>query len=244
MSPPSWGERLRAAWRGRRNAAARFTHVVPIGANCRVSYQLRRHLGTDAAWPFDWWIAPIQGTTRYLAELDPARLYDPDALEEMTVDGACVAVRSRRYGVRLLHEFPRVDAQGVRTVVAPGWHAHIAAARARHEHLLARLRALDVPGKRILFVRYKLGIDEGDLDPQACVAALRAALAPHFRRASFEFLLINVPGAAADERGGVHAIDVDEAPAAGPEAWRGDDAAWSRALARSGLLGSTRSGRA
>ncbi len=114
----------------------------------------------------------------------------------------------------------------------------------RHEHLLARLRALDDDAERILFVRYVLGIDEGDLDPQACVAALRAALAPHFRRASFELLLINVPGATADERGGVHAIDVDEAPAAGPEAWRGDDAAWSRALARSGLLGSTRSGRA
>lgn len=237
MSRPSWGERLRAAWRGRRDAAGRYTHVVPIGANCRVSYQLRRHLGTDAAWPFDWWIAPIQATTRYLAELDPAKLYDPDALEEMTVDGGCVAVRSRRYGIRLLHEFPRVAAQGVRTVVAPGWRDHIAAARARHEHLLARLRALDAPGRRILFVRYKLGIDEGDLDPGRCVDDLRTALAQHFRRASFELLLVNVPGATADERNGIHAIEFDDPPGTGPEAWRGDDAAWSAALARSGLFG-------
>lgn len=236
-------------WRALIGAAAdrlrgrpRFDAVVPLGASCRVSYQLRRHLGTDTSWPFDWWIAPIQGMTGYLADLDPAKLYDPEALEEMRVDGAFVAVRSRRYDVRLLHEFPRIAAQGG-TVVAPGWRDHIAAARARHEHLLARLRDLDAPGSRILFVRHKLGIDEDGLAAASCVAALRAALALHWSRASTALLMVNA-GARASHRERVYALEFDDRESDGPEAWRGDDKAWSRALARSGLLGNARRGRA
>jgi len=217
--------------RGRRRIAA----VVPLGASCRVSWQLRRHLGDDATHPFDWWIAPMRGMTRYLAELDPAKLYDPEGLEEMVVNGAAVAVRSRRYDVRLLHEFPRIAGADGTSAVAPDWRDHVAAARARHEHLLGRLRALDRPGSRILFVRHKLGIDEDDLDPRTCVADLRAVLARQFARSAVALLLVNVPGAQASRRDGIRTVFFDDPDGDGADAWRGVDAIWSRALAASGL---------
>ena len=225
---------IRMAWDAARGEGGGFTHVVPVGASCRVSWQLRRHLGSNPAYPFDWWITPILGLTRYLADPDPARLYDPEDLEEMIVRERFPTVRSSTYAARLFHEFPRATRADGTTDVAPGWRAHISAARARHEHLLRRLRALDVPGNRILFVRHRLGIDEGDLDANACTAALRAALSRQFGAASFAVLLINAPGATAGGDG-VFALEFDDPPGPEPQSWRGDDGVWSAAFTAFGL---------
>ena len=43
--------------------------------SCRVTYQVRVCFGSWKVYPFDWWITPLAGLSRYLAAPDIGKLY-------------------------------------------------------------------------------------------------------------------------------------------------------------------------
>jgi hypothetical protein len=116
----------------------RFTHVVPLGVSCRVTYQVRTFFGTTEAYPFDWWISSLDGLARYLERPDPGRIYGEGGLEEVRrAHGKVVSIRSAEFGFQLYHEFPRhretppgLDAEI--SVVSPGWRLKRVASIGNH----------------------------------------------------------------------------------------------------------------
>lgn len=227
-----WGR-----WRAGQEPAAPgddspFSHVVPLGLSCRVTHQLRSFSGIGVAYPFDWWISPLSGLTRYLADPDPDRIYAPSRLEEVRGDGLLKAIRSIEFGIELFHEFPRIriPVNGVEvSVVAPDWATHIGAAREKHAARLQRLLATDKPGNRILFVRHRYDADLPDPAPGAGILALHSALRVQWSTAQIELLLVNVPSDGRLPRG-VRSVTIEDLPGPPGQEWRGDGAPWQAAL--------------
>jgi hypothetical protein len=214
-----------------------FTHVVPLGLSCRVTYQVRVCFGSWKVYPFDWWITPLAGLSRYLAAPDVGKLYASASLEEVFTNGEVSAIRSTAYGFRLFHEFPRRPGANALPGVAPGWRDHIAAAAARHEERLDHLLRLNRPGNRVLFVRHQCGtlpgVQSGE-DAGAAVAALWEALRSNWQDADIRLLLVNfAPVGSLPE--GVLRLDFEELPGPPRESWRGDEKQWRSGFASLGL---------
>ncbi|MEO8504760.1 MAG: hypothetical protein ABI609_12750 [Acidobacteriota bacterium] len=218
---------LARAWRAL--APRRFTHVVPLGLSCRVTYQVRRYFRSAVAYPFDWWVSPLPGLAAYLAQLDPQRIYGPGALREIFEDGRLIALENREFGVRPFHEFPR-RRDGAVSVVDEGWREHLPVAAAKHEERLDRLLALDSPDNRVLFVRHRFDVDSGRVAEQPAIDALWASLCQTFRRCEVNLLMIQIPGIAVPRSDRCWSLTIDDLPAAPPEAWRGADSAWDAGL--------------
>ena len=214
--------------------AAGFTHVVPLGLSCRVTYQLRRHFRSATAFPFDWWYTPIEGLARYLADPDPDRLFGPRALEERTEDGRVSTIASREFGFQLFHEFPRHKEEAPVAVVSGGWRDHVAAARERYLRRMERLAQTDRPGNRVLFVRHQLGLEIAPESAGRAVEALWRSLAAGWRHAEIRLLLVNLPPLDG-LRPQVQQLHFDDPPGPPPESWRGDDARWTSGLEIRGL---------
>jgi hypothetical protein len=223
----------RALARVRRAMSPGVTHVVPLGLSCRVTHQARTCFGVGEAFPFDWWISPLAGVTRYLDHLDCERVYGAGGLEERVVDGRIESIRSVEFGFELLHEFPRTG-EGASRGVAPGWQGHVAAARAQHERRLDRLCRLDQPGHRILFLRHKYGVVADEPAPAREIAELWDALHRLWRQADVALLLLNV-GLDGPLPRGVLAVRFDDPPGPPPDEWRGDTPRWRAAFAARGL---------
>ena len=210
-----------------------FTHIVPLGLSCRVTHQVRRFFGTGIAYPFDWWISPLPGLARFLANPDPERIYSRHGLEEMNVDGRVVAIRSVEFGIELFHEFPRARAVvggNEVSVVAADWPDHVAAARDKHGSRLQRLLDADQPGNRILFMRHGAGADATSLAEADDVGALRDILRAGWPAARVELLLVNVPirgRLPAD----VRLISFEDRPGPASEEWQGDSERWAAGFA-------------
>jgi hypothetical protein len=219
----------------------RSTHVVSLGLDCRVAHQARDFFGTTASQPFDWWISPLHGVASYLERPDPALIYGDGRLVELRGPGGELhAIASHAFGFRLFHEFPRerqVMADGTEvSVVAPGWQQHVPAAAARHAERLARLRALDHPRSRIVFLRDRLGPDPDDRsDPRPAVDRLWRALRTRYRAADVTLVLLNLR-IRETPSSRVVAVDFHDPPGEGPEAWKGDAARWSSAFASLGFV--------
>ena len=230
--------RLAQALRRRLVARASLppAHVVPLGLSCRVAYQVRTCFASATAYPFDWWLTPIDALTRYLLRPDPERIYGRGALAELVVGDQISAIVAPEFGFQLFHEFPRQDIGRPARVVAPDWRDHVAAARNRHTQRLDRFLALDQPGNRILFVRDRLDAESGSglRAPAESVAGLWHALSKLFPRAGIELLLINVPALRLPHQSAVRRIDFVDPPGEPPEAWRGDSERWARAFAAAG----------
>jgi hypothetical protein len=211
---------------------SRPTHVVPIGLSCRVSYQVRSYFGSSIAYPFDWWLTPIDSLNSYLSDPDPDRVYGAGALDEVVVDGHVTSVVAPEFGFLLYHEFPREDAGLPTRVVAQGWRDHVPEQRARHARRLERLLALNRPGRRILFVRDRLDVDgKGAETATESVAKLWSILSNHWSRAEIELLLVNVPCDARIAHPCVRWVDFEDVREDSPEGWRGSSAGWVRAFA-------------
>ncbi len=211
-----------------------FSHVVPLGLSCRVTYQVRLYFGSATAYPFDWWLSPLDGLTRYLADPHPDRIYAPEALAEKVVDGWVKTIVAPEFGFELFHEFPRRKEAPPMRVVAPDWREHIAVARSRHVHLLERLLSLDRRGNRILFVRHRSGVESVDPDARQAVERLWQTLLTLWPSADIHLLLVNLPPfELPDER--ILRVDFDDPPGPPPEAWRGDPERWSASFASAGI---------
>ncbi len=226
MSLPST-ERLRSflARRRRVPGAGRFTHVVPLGLSCRVTYQVRRYFGVGVAYPFDWWISPLEGLTRYLTVLDPRRIYDEHGLREVVTEGNVTALESVEFGVQPYHEFPRRRVGAV-SMVEASWRDHLPAAAAQHAARVERLLGLDRRGNTVLFVRDRFAGDRALAAEPAAVDALWRALTERFSRCAPHLLLVNLPGVRPPESERVFSLALDDRPAPAPEEWRGEDAPW------------------
>jgi hypothetical protein len=197
---------------------------------------VRAYFGSKEAYPFDWWLTPIDGLTRYLSDPDPDRVYGPGALEELVVDGHVANVVATEFGFRLYHDFPRWDV-GLppRTVVTPGWQAHVPEMRARHARRLDRLLALDRPGRRLLFVRDRLDFDESRTETkEEPVEKLWTTLSKRWSHAEIELLLVNVPRNVRIPESRVRYVDFEDIRGEGPHGWQGDSSRWAQAFANAG----------
>ena len=56
----------------------RVSHIVSLGHNCQLTYQLRRYFNFATAFPFDWWVTNMRGVIDtlegYLALTRPQEL--------------------------------------------------------------------------------------------------------------------------------------------------------------------------
>lgn len=192
---------------------APFTQIVSLGERCSVAYNLRRHFDFRSAFPFDWWITTVRGLADFLRDgLDVEALYDPAQLERSP---GARSVRHKTYGFLLHHEFPRHwDVPGL--PVSDDFLEHIEGPKRRTSYLIEKLRALDDPGERILFVREFV-----EHETEAEVAALgdlRAALERLMPRANWKLAIVGGPR--------------DEATFD----WKCDPKAWDVELARLGAV--------
>ena len=212
-----------------------MTHVVPLGLSCRVTWQVRRHFQTEVTHPFDWWISPLYGLARYLDALDPNLIFGAGALVEQVAGGHVQSIVSREFGFSLFHDFPRVQVGAPMRVVSPAWRDHVGEARTRHERRLQRLRALDAPGNRILFVRHKPDPDADIGRTRRDLEQLDRALVRGWPKAEVWLLLVNLPAHTATAS---RVLTMTLPDTAGPdaEAWRGSDTEWSAALGEIGLF--------
>jgi putative papain-like cysteine peptidase DUF1796 len=197
------------------------THIVSLGGNCRVTYNLRKTFDFDSAYPFDWWICPLKSATAFLVDPDLDALYDPKLLEPIFQNEHIFTVENTRYGIRLQHEFPR-DAHGIK----PDFREHTRPAKERQTYLLNKFRGLNKPESRLFFVRNFINWDRGIGAPEA--EAFVAALAKTFDKAETRILFIN-PTAAAATVAGIDVLDFVDVP---PEPWQGDQAVWRENLLR------------
>jgi hypothetical protein len=211
---------------------SRPTHIVPIGLSCRVSHQVRANFGSMIAYPFDWWITPIDGLTRYLSDPDPDRVYGAGALHEIVEDGHVTSVVATEFGFQLYHEFPRLDVGLPTRVVAPDWRDHVPTQRARHAGRLSRLLALNRPGRRILFVRDRLDVDGKGADAAAdSVTKLWETLSSNWGRAEIELLLVNVPCVVRPSLPGLRWANFEDVRGETAEGWQGNSVGWAQAFA-------------
>lgn len=195
-----------------------FTHIVSLGCRCRTTQRLREHYGFKTAFPFDWWITPIDGAVRFLREWDLERLYDPARLREARRWGRTMYIEHRDYRIRLQHEFPMDEA---RRHVHAGWRGHIGEARARTDHLMRKFEGLDRPDRKVLFVRE---LRPGEEAQAARIAQLREAVLARAPRAQTRFLLISRQGIGAE---GWTPLAIDDPR---PEPWTGTPEIWDAAL--------------
>lgn len=198
-------------------------HIVSLGSACETAYNLRRHFGFATAYPFDWWISPTAGVAGFIRDGDAAALYREDDLQPSAHARSIV---NARYGIRLHHEFPR-DRHAPGQPVIADWTRHLAAPRARTEHLTGRLFGLASAGRSLVFVR---SFGPRDTNTQA-VEALLAALEDRFGPARIGVVLVNYEGRVPAGR---PVTRLAVARAAGSD-WRGDAAAWDAALGTLGL---------
>ena len=207
-----------------------FSHIVSLGYRCRTTRRLRDHFGFETAFPFDWWITPVEGAVRFLKDWDLDRLYDERGLREVRRWGRIAYVEQPAYGIRLQHEFPTDEA---RERVLPGWRAHLDGARSRTAHLMRKFDQLDRPDRTVLFVRELM---QGEERAPARLAELRHAVLERVPQARAEFVLISRSGV---EAPGWRALKIDD-PVRRP--WSGTPAIWDAALATLGATFERRSG--
>ncbi len=124
------------------------TAIVSLGRSCATAYNVRRHYNFGSAFPFDWWWAPESAMPRVLERLDADYIYDPAMLELTEGNGS---VRHRELRILLHHEFPR-DHAAPGGPVRGNFLDHLATPKRRTAYLIAKFRALDAPGARILTV--------------------------------------------------------------------------------------------
>ena len=205
-----------------------YDHIVGLGYDCRIAYNLRRTFGFERAFPFDWWVTPLPALAAFLREPSIEHLYDPRRLQPFMAKGGIFAIRNVHYGIELHHEFPR----GEDGLVTPDWADHIAPAKARTQFLWRRLLALP-SGSRALFVRGCGAIERKTLatkEYDRLVGDVRMGLEAILPGADLELLLINSPVRV--DAPGVLSLEIDDQ---NKDDWRGTPDVWTRALRGAGL---------
>lgn len=198
-----------------------FDEVVSLGWRCRAAKRLRTYFGTAKAYPFDWWVTPIEGAIQFLKDWDVEALYRTSRLHRAL--GLPSFIRHRDYGISLAHEFEPIGwGRGERGfyVTRPGWRRLTAEPKSRTTYLMRQFEALDRPGLRVLFVRH---LSPDDDRSAATLEALRQAVLARAGACRARFLLISADGVEAD---GWTSLTLPDRSIH----WPGDDALWAAAL--------------
>lgn len=198
----------------------RATHIVSLGGNCRVTYNLRKHFNFGSAYPFDWWICPLKSATSFLSNPNLDVLYDPLLLAPVMQGDRIFSIENSHFGIRLHHEFPRK--QG--TIISE-FREHVGAPRQRLTYLFNKFLKLNTSDSQILFVRNFINWDRdvNSLDVIEFMETVRKSV----NAASTEFLFINPPRGV--DIAGVRTLRFSDPP---PDPWQGDQAVWSENLSK------------
>lgn len=85
--------------------AARFDAIISAGPRCSTAWHLRRVFELEKAYPFDWWVTPLQSLIRLLLEGQSFE-FDPDDLVVLdTTHGETVL--NQRWLLQHHHDFRR-----------------------------------------------------------------------------------------------------------------------------------------
>lgn len=127
-----------------------FDHIISLGGHCQTAYQIRRHFGTDKAYPFDWWVTP----TKALVELLESGFVDIFREEHMKIvqEDTGPAVMCGKYGLMHYHDFDEAKINGVYSPYLV--RTKCAQNNSKFSYLITRL--LNLSGK-VLFVRFSHG---------------------------------------------------------------------------------------
>jgi len=79
--------------------------VISLGTNCEIAFNIRNTFGTERAYPFDWWITPIQSVAAivrdgFALEVNPNNLFHA---------GVMPSIVNRKYGLLHHHDFGRLS---------------------------------------------------------------------------------------------------------------------------------------
>lgn len=80
--------------------------VISLGTNCEVSFNIRNAFQTERAYPFDWWITPIQSVAAILRD----RFALEVAPHNLVHAGSPVSIMNRKYGLLHHHDFGHLSA--------------------------------------------------------------------------------------------------------------------------------------
>ena len=205
-----------------------YDHIVGLGYDCRLAYNLRRTFGFTVAYPFDWWVTPLAALAAFLRDPSVERLYDPEHLRPSLVKDRLYSIRNAHYDIELHHEFPR----GKDSAVTSAWTQHIQPARARTQYLMDRFLGLK-PGSRVLFVRATKKAEGRELGPsfRPLIGEVRQALDGLFPRVEADLLLIDpVEMIKAPRIANLRVGDPNKAE------WRGTPELWTKQLLGAGIV--------
>jgi hypothetical protein len=139
-----------------------ISHVVSLGPNCMVAYQLRRYLSIEKSFPFDWWITPFDGLVKVLQKIDVIDLFN---VEKVVVVKSGDSVSNPDYNILYHHDFLRVGASGNLHTGANGKIyddilTQIPEVVSKYNHVFSNLLSLNSRGNSILFVRSHINPDQ------------------------------------------------------------------------------------
>ncbi len=165
-----------------------FNHIISLGGHCQTAYQIRRHFGTDKAYPLDWWVTP----TRALVELFESGFVDIFREQNMKImqEDTGPAVMCGRYGLMHYHDFDEAKINGSYSPYLV--REKCAKNNSKFAYLISRL--LNVSGK-VLFIRFASGwaqfYENGGPFDDDLLRRLMHALRATLPNADINFLLLN-----------------------------------------------------
>lgn len=196
-----------------------YDHIVSLGYDCRLAYNLRETFGPLSKYPFDWWITPLSGLLAFLKRGPDEHVVDPALLAPVYQNGKPAHVRNIRYGIHLVHAFPRPGGR-----LSPDWREHLDEVRSKADYLWRRFTNLKSKSGRVLFVRvvHSSDVAAGE-NVGAQVVELLDVLERLFPGLDFDLLLIDAPEPVAHPR----VINLEIRDEEGGD-WRGKPQLWTK----------------
>lgn len=210
--------------------AEAYDHIIGLGYDCRLAYNLRATFGFELAQPFDWWVTPIAGLLSFLGNHSIDELYAPDCLRPVPSPGedSIMTIENVRHGIWLFHDFPRKPKTNT---VVDDWRDHIAAARDRTRFLVNRMLSVS-SSERTLFVRASNKTERRELGGRyaALAQGIEPALRGLFSDHDFDLLFIDPP---CDIQGpNISSLVIGDTT---KKPWYGDLELWSKRLLGAGI---------
>lgn len=118
--------------------------VISLGTNCEVSFNIRNTFGTERAYPFDWWITPLQSVAAIVRD----RFALDVAAHNLVHAGTPASIMNRKYGLLHHHDFGHVSADAR----DESWMSLIPAVADKYRALGERFFADVASARDVLFV--------------------------------------------------------------------------------------------
>jgi hypothetical protein len=139
-----------------------ITHVVSLGPNCMVAYQVRRFLLIGTSYPFDWWVTPFGGLIKTLEHLSVEDLFNENKLQ---IVNSGDSVSNPDYDILYHHDFDRIGPDGNLHPGASGnvhfdIQSQLAIVRKKYDHVYNNFCELNKAQNSVLFVRLSVDQDE------------------------------------------------------------------------------------